>query len=275
MPLAILFVVGIAPRLATALQLRDFGQGGSSTDSSPIISLRLAPGARPLPDVAAAVNSLVAAREAAESELLASLRAEFTRTLENASNAIQGAVAAARTDDRSAQYSGAGALVASEGGAHGFEDNYASVRVGVERRAPAGGAALAKIQSIEKKQIQAESLMFEQARKDMRALTSVALAELSEHLARGVRASDESVEALVFHDEAMRAPADRADVRVVAPASPFPAVADLVEDMEKRLDENEEQARAKILGMMAKLIEAEADMVRSAFVRRNGLPEAR
>ena len=186
MPLAILFVVGIAPRLATALQLRrghpllawasqrwrsllpwrlrDFGQGGSSTDSSPIISLRLAPPsagqARPDRDGAgspprllerapcptspppstlwsprgkrlsrryfsrrargrfaancaarcrapqrlargpALVGSALAARSRGgrrAKELLASLRAEFTRTLENASNAIQGAVAAART----------------------------------------------------------------------------------------------------------------------------------------------------------------------------------
>merc|ERR1719277_463889 len=121
MPLVIIFLVGIAPRLTTALQVRDFGQGDPSTDSSPIISLRLAPGARPLPDVAATVASLVAAREAAESELLTGLRGEFSRTLENASSAIQGAVAAARTDDRGAQYSGTGVRDASrEGVAHGF-----------------------------------------------------------------------------------------------------------------------------------------------------------
>jgi len=263
MPLAVLFLIGVAPRLGAALQIRDFGQSDPDADSSPIISLRLAPGARPLPDVAATVASLVAAREAVESEMFASLRGEFARALENASSAIQAAAAAARMDDRGAQYNGADVLAASEEAAHGFEGNYSSVRVGVERRAPAGGAALAKIQSIERKQREAEVRMFEQARKDMRTLTSVALAELSGRLARGARAPGETGAA--FFEEALRGPVDRADVRVAAPASPFPAVADLVEDMEKSLDAKEEQARAKILGMLAKLIEAEAGMVRGAF----------
>jgi len=265
MPLAILFLIGVAPRLGAALQIRDFGQSDPDADSSPIISLRLAPGARPLPDVAATVASLVAAREAVESEMFASLRGEFARALENASSAIQAAAAAARMDDRGAQYNGADVLAASEEAAHGFEGNYSSVRVGVERRAPAGGAALAKIQSIERKQREAEVRMFEQARKDMRTLTSVALAELSGRLARGARAPGENVTGVAFFEEALRGPVDRADVRVAAPASPFPAVADLVEDMEKSLDAKEEQARAKILGMLAKLIEAEAGMVRGAF----------
>jgi len=272
MPLAILFHVGIALRAVTALQMRDSRHGGPSTDSSPIISVRLAPGARPLPDVAATIASLVAAREAAESELLEGLRGELSRTLENASSAIQGAVASARNGDRGAQYSGAGALAASEGGARSLGGDYSSVRVGVERRAPAGGAALAKINSIEKKQRQAESMMFEQARKDMHALTSVALTELSEQLAQRMRANDGSEKPIAFLDEFLRDPADTADVRVAAPASPFPAVADLVEDMEKRLDEREEQVRAKILGMLAKLIEAEADMVRSAFSSAQEVP---
>ena len=187
-------------------------------------------------------------------------------------------------DDRGAQYNGADVLAASEEAAHGFEGNYSSVRVGVERRAPAGGAALAKIQSIERKQREAEVRMFEQvragrrarmarrsrrwhleARKDMRTLTSVALAELSERraprpvraralrrrqgrLARGARAPGENVTGAAFFEGALRGPVDRAifwlrprgarapdsargqaDVRVAAPASPFPAVADLVE----------------------------------------------
>jgi len=224
-----------------------------------------------LPDVAATVASLVAAREVAESELLTGLRGELSRTLGDASSAIQGAVAAARIADQGAQYGGAGALAAyDEGGAHSSGGDYSSVRVGVERRAPAGAAALAKIESIEKKQRRAESMMFEQARKEMHALTSVALTELSEQLAQRTMAFDGSEKAIAFLDGSLRTPADTADVRVAAPASPFPAVADLVEDMEKRLDEKEEQVRAKILGMLAQLIEAEADMVRSAFSSAQG-----
>ncbi|CAK0819313.1 unnamed protein product, partial [Prorocentrum cordatum] len=174
MPLAIILQIGIALRCATALQLPrgDVGSG-SSNSSLPIISLRLAPGARPLPDVAATVASLVAAREALESELWAGLRSELAGTLENASLAIQGAAAAAksRVDDRGRENLGAGSLFASEDGKN-VNGNYSSVRVAVERRAPVGGAALAKIKSIEQKQRQAEILMFEQASEEMRVLTS-------------------------------------------------------------------------------------------------------
>ncbi|CAK0821572.1 unnamed protein product [Prorocentrum cordatum] len=103
-------------------------------------------------------------------------------------------------------------------------------------------------------------MMFEQASEEMRVLTSVALDQLSEQLALGKMAHDMSPPRNAFVEEAVQV-----DVKVAAPASPFPAVADLVEDMEKDLDDKEAQARAKILGMLGELIEAEADMVRLAF----------
>ncbi|CAK0821571.1 unnamed protein product [Prorocentrum cordatum] len=108
-------------------------------------------------------------------------------------------------------------------------------------------------------------MMFEQASEEMRVLTSVALDQLSEQLALGKMAHDMSPPRNAFVEEAVQAPAETVDVKVAAPASPFPAVADLVEDMEKDLDDKEAQARAKILGMLGELIEAEADMVRLAF----------
>ncbi|CAK0813707.1 unnamed protein product, partial [Prorocentrum cordatum] len=125
--------------------------------------------------------------------------------------AIQGAAAAAksRVDDRGRENLGAGSLFASEDGKN-VNGNYSSVRVAVERRAPVGGAALAKIKSIEQKQRQAETLMFEQASEEMRVLTSVALDQLSEQLALGKMAHDMSPPRNAFVEEAVQAPAETA-----------------------------------------------------------------
>lgn len=149
-------------------------------------------------------------------DLMAGLRDDFAKVLQDAEAAIKDAVARARPSGagallrprhigclraraaglRGAQFSGAVEGAGGNDARRALEDTAFAVRVGVQPREVPGHAAIAKIEQIEKKQSREEEKIFEQARAsqawtalalsgprearmEMHALTDIVLGELS------------------------------------------------------------------------------------------------
>lgn len=238
---------------AFALQPR---QGGATDDlakSLPIAAVRLAPPAHPLPQVSALIASLDDARGKLETALEEGLRAEFDKEVHAARSSIQQLVRRRRS--MGTQYLGS---LEKSRAAPGIAY---TLRVGVEPLESPSEAALTKISSIEAKQSKAERGVFAQAAKEMQSLTHAVLLELAEQLELGA----DAVDSVAFLEAQTQKQSPVANLRVVPPATHFPLVADLVEDMELRRAAAEQKGRSYILGMLADLIKVEASMVKDAL----------
>jgi len=262
----------------------------------PIIELSLAPPVRPLPELSHDVGNAEKAREAFEEASFAKLAEAFNLAFKDASIVIGNAIdQSMRTIDDPELLT---AMFSEKRERHGANnehrlfstsfrdsvlaptflaaDDKFSVEIHVYPDVLPGPEIKRQIDAIEMRRASLEKKLFKQAISDMRDLTRVVATELQEqiqeHLAAyisephvaGAGGNRQGVTGFlgdgIHRDGLERSSPDQANVRVLTPKNPYPTTATLVQGMEARRDSSEDLARARILELEMKFLEAINDM---------------
>jgi len=234
----------------------------------PILSVRLAPPAKPLPQVAAEIVTLEGQR--LESE--ASQMRQLESAAQDAARAFKGQVDAviARTLRPLRKTSGA-ALPASllSVAEAPSSPSVAAVVLAVFPQKEPDARLKERIDRVEQTRSADESNLFEQARREVRDLGEIVLRELEEQLRRRVREADSNAQSapvafLQASNSVDRALPPELSVRLGASAEPFPTVGGLVASMEGRRDADEELTKQQVLTVQTQFLRAANSLVRDA-----------
>merc|ERR1711920_775830 len=119
---------------------------------------------------------------------------------------------------------------------------------------------IAAVDAIESTRSQRERQFVRQACSEMKALTSIVLAELGQSLRQAGR-----LRSLAFLAKRSPGLAKQANVRIQASREGFPRIADEIQDMQMRRDRAETKERQLILELELNLLKAENDMIASTL----------
>ena len=258
-------------------------QHEASSDTQPNIEVRLAPPARPLPEVAAEIALLESSRGSLEEAAFGKLQAAYNRALQDAKAKIGDVVG--RATQTAVEGEGFRATEHAISFLQAGRDTTAgqpSVRVTVLPVSPPDPALRGGIDAIEEKRSALEAQLFEQATTEVGDLTAVILAELEAQLQPHARSVLSKARVAPAPPHAPRTgPASFTEVetgqtgglpeglniRVGASDVPYPTVAGLVRDMELRRDASESLIRQRVLEMLMQLSKAENGMIKEALRR--------
>lgn len=259
------------------------------------IDVRLAPPARPLPQVAAEVDLLESARKQSEQEGMRAVEAAYSNALESAKAEIAAlvgkstrdlsnlAIARMRAGSPATRSRVQAAFLQRSEHQGAAAADQPSVRVSVVPAPPPDPSLKVKMDDIEQRRSKAEGLLFEQAAAEMKDLTRVVLAELQAQLQMHMDvalpsasarqdARSSAAEAAAFPGSAagsgLRAGEGlpkQVNVRVGSSELGYPTVSSFVQDMESRRDASERLARERILEAQMKLVTAENAVIKQAL----------
>jgi hypothetical protein len=261
-----------------------------TSETSPIIEVRLVPPANPLPEVSAEIQSLEKARDALEQEKTAKLDAAYNAALENAKSRISAAVGSALQLLDASPASGArhpSFLELRSKAVRASAGQGPNVRVKVLSVPPPDASIKSKLDAMEAKRADVEAQMLDQAIQEMGELTDVVVNELKGSLQLQMSAllipavagavpkthPPTLLETTERDVPGMPAPEGlpkQLNVRVGASDVPYPTVAGVAQDMETRRDTAEHLLRQKVLELELKLLEAENEFVKDALHRAVG-----
>jgi len=233
----------VEAKLAQKSSAVAFTQTHSAAQSgaTPNVEVSLAAPVKPLPEIAAGIGSLDAARESFEAGKMAEVTKAFNLALRSAKGKIGAIVGEAFAS------SGAKAVSMLQG--------VVSFKVNVLPGAAPDASVLSKIDAIEHKRSDMESAMFSAAAAEFESITDAIVSALKKELS----SSSAKLRGAAF----LSLPAE-AFVKVVPSDTPYPTVASLATDMETRRDISEGLAMARILELDMKLIKAELAMIKSS-----------
>jgi len=269
-----------------------------SPDSMPIIQVKLAPPKHPMPEVAAALGKLDNERALFETEKLLRVEAAYNATLEQASKDLPALVdrlmqtfvkpeAWIATREHRAEQAGELAAqratgvrptsfreLRSKSGGHEV-----SARINLLPGAKPEAEVEDEIKRDEKFRETYETQFFERAEREMDMLSFIvqneAEVQITQHVNGFIHAQKfgaSSTELLakggatrflnVMQPVVSSGPALTTNVRVAASSEPFPTVASMVEDLDRKRDAAESQVRRRILELKAQLLQAENAIVK-------------
>mmetsp|Transcript_56765 Transcript_56765/g.164383 ORF Transcript_56765/g.164383 Transcript_56765/m.164383 type:complete len:256 (-) Transcript_56765:39-806(-) len=240
-----LFLLGM-PLRAVARSAND-----NAASSLPIVEVKLGPPQVAWPEVAAEVAKLERIRESRQSGLLESLRVVRDAEIVEAKALIDQLIAQ--------EWHSQSAVPGSHGLAklsflqRGPNADF-TLKLAVMPVARPDPRIQDKIDLMERTREEMEQDVFQQAKDEMKALTSIVLKQLRASLTDAHR------------DVAGPSFIQNANVRLRASDDAFPRVSDMIQDMQLRRDRAESEDRKQILMLELGLLQAENDMIRAAFL---------
>ena len=242
----------------------------------PVLNVRLAPPSDPMPRVRAEIDLLEGQRR----DLETARSRDLDRTVDEAIGTLKGDVqaAVARSIRALSRSSPTSLLSAHEASQVGATPPSAGLELAVFPQHEPDAELKDQVERIEQSRATAESGLFEQAIREVRALGRVVVHELKEQLQRQVRkaehATHASAAASFLQSQALGQQGvetlegsllpPELDVRLSASSVPFPTVAGLVRDMEGRRDSSEGQVKQQILAAELRYLRAANELVRDA-----------
>ena len=218
----------------------------------PIVNLRLAPPADPLPQVSKLIGSLEAARHGADADAERSLQSAFDKAVADGRARIHEVVAniAFRAAGRSVAF-----LAGEAVGAHG------KFLLKVSPPQAPSGAVRSGIVRLDRVLASEEAALTQQACREMGLLVDVVVGMLKSELAAAASSQSRGRVASFL--------AGGGDLNVRLSASDaYPTVAEMVAEMEDRRAEGESGLRQRIAEMQLKLLQALNGFVSQAFAEQ-------
>lgn len=261
-----------------------------SPDSMPIVEVRLAPPRKPMPQVAATLGELENKRATLETEGLLKVEAAYNASLAAASKSLPALVdrlmrvfakPAAWISNRERHQAGFGAQAMSfyemRGKSGGHE---VAARISLLAARSLDGSIEQQIEAVERKRSKDEASLFLEAQDEMAAWTKIVEMEAEAEITRQVNgfaraqkyglssnsgkllAKGGSTKFLAAVQPVLPSgPQLTTNVRVAASVEPFPTVAAMVEDSERKRDAGEGLARARLLELQLQLLRAENEIL--------------
>lgn len=236
----------------------------TSADELPVVQVRLAPPAEPLPQISAELGELGHLREHLETELFRKLEMAYNATLDAAATSITKVVDSVVHRASSEGSAGGGATFLRETASKMHDAGGAfAVKVNVAPVSAPDSSVKGLIERVEDKRATDEVAMFNQACAEMQGLTDVVLNELGAEVHAQIAAVQQRRAKTTFLQmrTSSRGLPRMANVRVAASEEPFPTVSAMVEVMEAERDQTESLARRRILELETRLLEAEKQMI--------------
>jgi len=257
----------------------------SLEDEVPVLEVSLDAPAVPYPEISDLISSLEEDRRMVEASGMRDVRGNFSRALDSAQESIHSLVG--ELAQRLVNVSAKQAFAWRTSGAAQSRNTSASflsrrigraadaapaAKLNVAPRRPTDASILQAISDIEQRRSADEKRRMEQAASEMAGITQTVLDALRAEIgadgsappAGGARRGARGDGAAAFVEFGRQGKGPQGGVRAVHSAVPFPAMASLVQSMEKRRDAAEQLESAEILRMEAALAKAEVSMVRQA-----------
>lgn len=229
----------------------------------PAIHVKLAPPARPYPMVDATIRSLESSRKASEVHLDEELEHSYSTALAGAKVILQDVI-----DSALNRKAGSVGFVQTSSAAATKSQDY-TVKVNLYSSEQPSLRGLANLRRGERKRAQAERALFQQAVREMSALTQIAARELRVRIVELLGKRQGGAVAFTSTAEKTRqAPQglpDVAKVRIEASGDGWPTVSDLIQQMERRRDAAESVVRDRILEVELRLLKAENEFIEDAL----------
>lgn len=259
-----------------------------SPDNMPIVEVRLAPPHKPMPEVAAFLGKLEKDRVGFEAAHMLEVEAAYNASWEEASEKLPMLI-----DRLMRVFEKPSVLLALRKNGRGHGGNTATTFREAQRKsgghemtarinilpAPSPDPSLeSSIQDMEDKRSKDEGNIFKQAVSEMGALTKIVQNELEAQIMRhtnnflhavrfglGTNPSTSLVRStgLLAANQPVLAsgPQLTTNVRIMASDEPFPAVAGMVENLERQRDAGEGLVRTRLMELELKLLQAENKLV--------------
>lgn len=247
-----------------------------SPDTMPIVEARLAPPRKAMPEVQASISKLDADRSRLESEKLLQVEEAYKDSLSAASVKLPTLI-----DNLMRVFDQSSALLSLRQHKHAPSFNEArdkpgghelSVRFNLLPLASPDASLETRIQEVDDKLSRDEGNIFEQAKAEMAGLSRIVENEIEaqitnyitnlQHVSKSAAFTKKAVSFLAVRQPvAASGPQLTTNVRVMASGEPFPTIASMVEDLERRRDAGESVVRAKILEWELQLLQAENKIV--------------
>jgi len=260
------------------------------------MEIRLAPPRKPLPEVAAALGNLESKRQHVETEEMLQVEAAYNTTLAEAANSLEAMVdrlmrvftkqeAWISTRPHGGDARGAAKLSTSSpshpahrglsfhqsrGASAGHE---MATRINLLPMVGPNALLQPKIEALERKRSNEERALFDEAKDEMAKWTKIVETEAEAEITKqgkmfvhaqkyGLAASSgglkEGTEFLALGQPVLSSgPQLTTNVRIMASDEPFPTVASMVEDLERRRDAAEGLQRTRLLELELQLVQAE------------------
>lgn len=247
-----------------------------SPDSMPIVQARLAPPRKAMPEVQASISKLDADRSRFESAQLSQVEAAYKDSLSAASEKLPTVI-----DNLMRAFGGSSALLALR--KHKYVPSFnevrdkpsgheLSVRFNLLPLVSPDASLETRIQEVDDKLSRDEGNIFEQAKAEMAGLSRIVENEIEaqitsymanmQHLSKSAAFAKKAASFLRARQPVAASGAQlTTNVRVMASDEPFPTIAGMVEDLERRRDAGESVVRAKILELELQLLQAENKII--------------
>jgi len=271
-----------------------------SPDSLPVIEVRLAPPRKPLPEVAALLGGLESKRQHFETEEMLQVEAAYNSALAEAANSLAALVdrimhvfakpeAWISTQPHAGDARGAAKLSTSSpsrlkhkglsfhesrGTSAGHE---MTARINLLPMAGPNEVLQPRIEALERKRSNEERALYVEAKDEMTKLTKIVETEAEAEITKlvnvfvhaqkyGLGASPgglmEGTQFLALGQPVVSSGLQlTTNVRVMASDEPFPTVASMVEDVERKRDAGEGLQRTRLLELELQLLQAENEIL--------------
>ena len=247
---------------------------GQAIDELPIVNVRLGPPANALPQVAAEISLLEAARKDLETAHLQELDLAFARAMKHASDAVPAVVTSALGRVQGPAKQRSTSLLEVHDGREGYGGvDMAAQRFAIEVLAPhePDVSIKAKLDQMEQKRSTDEEHIFQQAAREFAALeaifTNAVLAELDAQASGlGPHKSTGFLQtAKAKHRAGLVDLPQGLNVRLSASAQPFPTIEGLALAMGDRRDASEDVVRNRVLELESQFFNAANNLLREAL----------